>query len=135
MMISIKVHFDKKIFASYCRGFYGIFQTSKNVHYETIISFIDPPPDVEFGFVAFKLACFNVSFTSRRNSDKFWLNLQKGKEEIGLESECKINTKSIDLLVAIFHWQISLNIFHQIVKPNWHYLLLIEWLHSNNVIL
>lgn len=38
------------------------------------MSLIEPDADVELD--AFKLACFNVSFTSRRKSDKFWLNLK-----------------------------------------------------------
>lgn len=46
----------------------------KHMNYETIMSLIELPADVELD--AFKLACFNVSFTSRRKSDKFWLNLK-----------------------------------------------------------
>lgn len=53
------------------------------MNYDTIISFIDePPPAVEFALDTFKLACFNVSFTSRRNNDKFWLNLKQSINEI-----------------------------------------------------
>ena len=52
----------------------------KHMNYETIISLIELPADVELD--AFKLACFNVSFTSRRKSDKFWLNLKLKKRAL-----------------------------------------------------
>lgn len=42
-----------------------------HMNYETIMSLIELPPDVDVEFDAFKLACFNVSLTSRRKSDKF----------------------------------------------------------------
>lgn len=44
-------------------------------NYETIMSLmlVEAP---EFALFVFKLACFNVSLTSRRKSDKFWLNLR-----------------------------------------------------------
>lgn len=45
------------------------------MNYETIMSLIELPPDPDVELDAFKLACFNVSLTSRRKRDKFWLNL------------------------------------------------------------
>lgn len=82
---------------------------AKHMNYETIMSLIELPPDVEFD--AFKLACFNVSFTSRRKSDKFWLNLKLNRHVLIND----FNSNSLfwlDILIAIFHGQISFNIFH-----------------------
>lgn len=46
------------------------------MNYETIMSLIELPPDTDVEFDAFKWACFNVSLTSRRKSERFWLNLE-----------------------------------------------------------
>lgn len=43
----------------------------EHMNYETIMSFIELPPGPDVELDASKLACFNVSFTSRRKSDKF----------------------------------------------------------------
>lgn len=48
-----------------------------------------------------------------------------------MDIECKSNRY---LLIAIFHGQISLDIFHEVLEPLCHCLLLVQCLRPNDVL-
>lgn len=53
------------------REFRNIENQQQHMDYDTIISLIELPALIVGELLAFKFACFNVSFTSRRNNDRF----------------------------------------------------------------
>lgn len=69
------------------------------------MSFIDEPP-LNIPELAFIFACFSVSFTSRRNNDRFWLNLDRIYLECLVvnmnEFKCNISLKIIITYLSLF---------------------------------
>lgn len=73
---------------------------------------------------------FKDSLTSRRNSDKFCVNLDFQNEYE--DGKIVIQQQKLSLPVSIFGGDVPFNAIHQIVKPLGHKTLLVDRLTAND---